>query len=240
MLWNTHSTNTQTCTGIRNSLSLSTSSRRLCISTTASTFTRDGNITLATLVITRHPRTVQIATNKDAIIAAVLWEPWKISLDIAREFWVPQQNILEILLDDQLDKCHFSWNAFFFRRLSSAPLVRISMKQLRFDHLPFAIWRWRVSRNLIVSGYTLYNVFQIVLKRTHTTDSLCASLFFTLLDFCGRWRIYDYRALGEKYCQGRVKWSEIKLAKCHFVCRRSRMDWLAIDARCRLIHDFGN
>jgi len=102
-----------------------------------------GSLTSTVVINAGCPRTVRRAANEDAITAAVAWQPCRNSRDISRELRLPQLQLLEELLDDQLAPCHCQRNVYFSRRSTSTPAVSVTTRCPWFDHLtPCAIWRW--------------------------------------------------------------------------------------------------
>jgi hypothetical protein len=82
-----------------------------------------GSVTPTALVNAGRPRTVRTPANEDVIIAAVEGEPWRSSLDIARELGLSQPRVLEVLHGDQLHPYHYSRSAHVSRLSSSTDAI---------------------------------------------------------------------------------------------------------------------
>jgi len=123
--WKTHTKNTSTCSytppppSVRNTGHV-TNLRKYAIRSPQwrhadiNTFRRlqqrlreTFSVTHTAVVNAGRPRTVRTAANEGAIIAAVARQPWRNSRDIWRELRLPQMQLLEELLDDQLAPCHY-------------------------------------------------------------------------------------------------------------------------------------
>ena len=73
-----------------------------------------GRLTAAELVNAGGARTVRPPANKYALIAAVAREPWRISIDMAREFRLFQRTVFRVLRNDQLHPCSNSLSTRLF------------------------------------------------------------------------------------------------------------------------------
>ena len=73
-----------------------------------------GRLTAAELVNAGGARTLRPPANKYALIAAVAREPWRISIDIAREFRLFQRTVFRVLRNDQLHPCSSSLSTRLF------------------------------------------------------------------------------------------------------------------------------
>jgi hypothetical protein len=58
-----------------------------------------------------HPPIVQTPANEKAVIAAVEWEPWRSSHNIAQELALSQLRILKVFYDNQLKPYHYLQSA---------------------------------------------------------------------------------------------------------------------------------